>query len=821
VIIKEEDGLRPKIAAFTAVLVLISTITLAANHRTDEESPRYLIRSGQAEFVPAEGSRARLEAGRRHLLVQFYNIPDSAERASWAEQGLRLLRYVGGNAYAASLKDAGAASPGRQAGIRAMVDFRPEMKLSPLFEEDRYLRERLSGGKREIIYLRFHEDVDFEEALETIRAAGAGTDNKAFQYAHVLVATADHESILILADSDAVDFIDPPLPPAITLNEDARRLVGAESIYNKRDYRKPTGKSVKVGIWDGGPIASHGDFGGRVTNMETGEEMSDHATHVSGTIGGSGNGNPEATGMAGKASLFGYDFNGNPIAEMQAAIAYPGVMISNNSWGYTAGWYEKDVDDTEDSYFVWLGLGGFGYYHTGDAYMIDLLVRQNNFPVVWAASNDRNDAYLGPHRHQVDGTQEYHDLHPSDPDYGSVPWSANAKNSIVAGAVMKDTVMTPFSCWGPTDDGRLKPDVTAPGYRLTSTVFNNGYDAYSGTSMATPVVTGVAALLIDYANRTGFADTPADPAKTVNPVDSDLLKALLVHSARDIGPAGPDYSFGHGLVDAELAAKVLKAAAGDESEMTAAIINSSIDQGKKKKEFFSVPVGAKELRATLVWNDPPGSQLVNDLDLWVSGGGGKHRPFVLNPAQPAALAVQGRNYRDNVEHIVIKNPKAGRYKIFVKGNGVPQGPQDYVLVVSAGGGNGDLDLLTEGTFRVDKLITSGSSDWDNVPEKAAFNKGDEFWAYAYLYVDANAKYDGGEYYGSVTAGWQIRDSGGAVILKQNYGSDGFYPRSNVWRWRLGKYVIPNDMPSGTYRVQVTITMHNGETGSASYTFRVN
>lgn len=812
--------MRKRIVFIAAIAFLLNS-TAPALADFDDEQPRYRIRMGLLDFEPSKGARATLLEGQRHLVVQFYEIPDAPQRRVLEERGVRLLRYINGNAYVASISDPGLTALAEQQDIRSTVNISREMRISPLFDTEELLRQRIASGQRFGIAVRFYEDVDFTAAALRISASGASTEQASFHYSRIIQAEADWASVLKLAAADEVDFIDPQLPPPIPLNEDTRTIVNAADVYKNKQFKRVTGKGVKVGIWDAGPVYNHMDFGGRITNVETANGFSDHSTHVAGTIAGGGKGDPEAMGMAAKASVYSFDFDGDPIAEMKNAQGNYGLMISSNSWSYVAGWYENEGDDEEDSYFVWLGLTGFGYYHMQAGYNLDKFVYQDNFPIVWAASNDRNDTYLGPHRHSTENDTEHEDLHQSDPDYESIPWWGNAKNNICVGAIMKDYWMTSFSGWGPTDDGRLKPDVVAPGFQLRSTVLDNQYAEFSGTSMATPVVTGVASLLIHYYNRLGIAPADAEALKAVSPVSADLLKALLIHTAKDLGREGPDFSYGYGMVDAELAATVLKGAAGENSGVSATVIGESLDNKKKKKYLFTVPSGAEELRVTLVWNDPPGPNLINDLDLWVRGGGKKYRPFTLDPSKPENIAVGKRNHRDNVEHVLVRNPKAGQWKVYVKGSWVPQGPQDFVLIISAGEGNDVEDVLTTGKMRVEKVITSSDSDWNSVAEKQWFNKGDKFWAYLHLYIDDNAKYDNGGYYGTVLARWLIKDSSGNVILKSNYSSDAFYPRANVWRWRLGEYEIPDGMPAGTYTVEVTVTMHNGAGKQVTTSFTVN
>lgn len=104
--------------------------------------------------------------------------------------------------------------------------------------------------------------------------------------------------------------------------------------------------------------------------------------------------------------------------------------------------------------------------------------------------------------------------------------------------------ITGFSSFGPADDGRIKPDIVAPGQAVfsTSAASPNDYEVLSGTSMSAPAVTGTLAILQElYKNLNGGSY-----------MKSATLKALAIHTAREAGPnEGPDYMFGWGLLDAE------------------------------------------------------------------------------------------------------------------------------------------------------------------------------------------------------------------------------------------------------------------------------
>ena len=261
-----------------------------------------------------------------------------------------------------------------------------------------------------------------------------------------------------------------------------------------------------------------------------------------------------------------------------------------------------------------------------------------------------------------------------------------AKNILTVGAVndypggyssfpgVTGVQMSTFSGWGPTDDGRIKPDLVGNGvevYSATSDwlflgLFWIDHNIFSGTSMAAPNVSGSLLLLQEH-----YQDTHAGAS-----MKSATLKALAIHSADESGDGpGPDYEFGYGLLNTLTAAKVISEDGGAHRIIEETLSNSAV-------VVTQVDVNEPEavIKATLVWTDPPGTpvaasidptdlMLVNDLDLRITSASGIHQPWVLNPAIPEATATTGNNFRDNVEQVVISDGGPGTYFVEVTHKG--------------------------------------------------------------------------------------------------------------------------------------------------------
>jgi hypothetical protein len=288
--------------------------------------------------------------------------------------------------------------------------------------------------------------------------------------------------------------------------------------------------------------------------------------------------------------------------------------------------------------------------------------------------------------HNSDGTIYGYDL---------LPPQGVAKNVLTVGAVSNipggytsasNVFLAYFSSGGPTDDGRIKPDVVAQGVNLftTSNATDSAYSTVSGTSFSAPSVAGSLNLLqqlyceVRGTNRALLAST---------------LKGIAIHTADDCGAAGPDYTFGWGLMNTRAAAQLTtNDLAGDGHSH---IKEVALPNG----ETITFPVLATNtspLKITICWTDPPGpmlspslnpsnSVLINDLDLRVIGpSGATNMPWILNPASPSSAATTGDNFRDNVEQVYIAAPTNGIYAVKVTHKGAFSNDWQDVSILLSG-----------------------------------------------------------------------------------------------------------------------------------------
>ncbi|MEJ2188190.1 MAG: S8 family serine peptidase, partial [Acidobacteriota bacterium] len=404
--------------------------------------------------------------GQHHWLICLRDAVSTPFRLHLEKRGIRLLQYIPENCWKASLSGEGMAATLSESRIRAVNSLCARDKLSAkMLGEGLAPRSRNLDGSVSLV-VTFFADVDFGGVLRTLQRIGATTHQREFLTGSRVQVTLSASSVPKLAHADEVSWIENRSSPAVVENEDAAALSRIDEV--RAPPLNLDGSGIRIGEWDAGEVqAGHHDFGGRVVVIDH-SSVNSHSTHVAGTLMGDGSGSSAARGMAPGAELYSYDFAGDELAEMAAATASYGISVSSNSWGYIAGWHSNWYND---GYQVWFGDEDQGAYN-GNAQAWDQTVVATGLLISKSAGNDRDD--FGDrdqtgHHHYPDGTTLYTDYHPPDGPWDCVGDIASAKNVITVGALMDSGEMTEFSAWGPCDDGRIKPDITANGYGLWST----------------------------------------------------------------------------------------------------------------------------------------------------------------------------------------------------------------------------------------------------------------------------------------------------------------------------------------------------------------
>lgn len=506
-----------------------------------------------------------------------------------------------------------------------------------------------------------------------------------------------------------------------TCNANAGISSGAKQLWSAPF--SATGSGGTIGLWDGSSArTTHQEFGGRVATMDGSSATVDHSSHVAATLCAAGF-VASAKGMAPGARVESYDWNSDTSEMTARGASYPGeaangtnrLNISSHSYGGISGWYYTQSSPL----WIWYGSGStasgveddFGKYSTYASDVDSLTYSLPYYLPFWAAGNERTDnPALGDtvYLTSTSTTAVNYDpaSHPPGDGtyrggYDTVSYSALAKNVVTVGAVgdavsgsvrsLAGATMLNFSSWGPADDGRIKPDLVANGYYLYSALCSSdaAYGYMSGTSMATPSAAGTAQVLVHafgilFTNQYMRAST---------------LKALLLHTADDLGTAGPDYQFGWGLINATNAAALLSAYKANPG--TRRVTEDHVATSRTSVSVAFAWDGASPIRATLCWTDPAGAsttagdsrtaRLVNNLDLRLIGPSGTvYQPWVMpfvgswSTNAYATAATTGSNYTDNVEQVLVASPgTAGTYTARVTFAGtLTNGDQPFSLILS-------------------------------------------------------------------------------------------------------------------------------------------
>ncbi|RME22120.1 MAG: hypothetical protein D6800_11370, partial [Candidatus Zixiibacteriota bacterium] len=426
-----------------------------------------------------------------------------------------------------------------RANIRWFGVLSPNQKVSPLIDKNIIPKpSRLADGR--VVYtVVLHRDESMQDWANRFQTDYGAEISGMDPSTHSVDVIVPEQTYVDLAALDAVAWIEPAIHVHIELNNSNRVATKAETV--QAPPYSLSGAGVVVAEWDGGAADNtHPDLNGRVTQMD-GSSISTHATHVAGTVMGSGaSSGGTYRGMAPEARLLTqlwWNTASEANTEYGVVITFQGATISTNSWGYGVSSVTTSQCD-----------GLLGNYYTING-TVDELVRGSAgapISILYAAGNERSTSS------QSCGSLGY--------TYNTTIPPGTAKNVITVGAInSNNNSMTTFSSWGPTDDGRMKPDVVAPGcqtggdWGVTSTRPGSGYTVMCGTSMATPTAAGVLALLTE-AWRTNVGG--------INEPLPSTYKGILINSALDLGQTGPDFQYGHGAIDALAAVKKINSGSG-------------------------------------------------------------------------------------------------------------------------------------------------------------------------------------------------------------------------------------------------------------------
>jgi hypothetical protein len=636
----------------------------------------HVLLGARAVQPSAVTTRAFVEAleaapgGVLHGLASFSRAPAPSERHRLERAGIRILSAYHGNTFRVRVD--------RGLRLRALGRLAPT--LVPLLPEDRVAAALWRGEFEKYVVrpageepyshvlapdgtlrltVRFHADVAEPKARAVLSRAAVAY---AKQSDATWVVSLRHGSLRALASEDAVQWVDAAPLPFLPENDQVRAAINADTVQNFDVATGAVGgvggRGVQVAIFDYGMDELHVDIASRVIRNDHGARP--HATHEAGTIAGSGalsnstdswnranSGSPyQWRGVAPLAELIDADHaDGANAAIHRDYITNSGMDLSNHSYPISFDGGYTDENQTRDGII------------RGDVASSGVAVPGRL--QVYSAGNSGKAPKDGGHQS------------------GYFSLTKQVKNGLVVGNWdLVTNRIDETSSLGPAHDGRIKPDVVAPGRSIAgateapqdgvkSTGFCTGlvepstgpwcymsdgtvalrrgfYHRGRGTSMAAAATTGALALVLEqYATTYGVEIDQAPPLPST-------LRGVMIHTARDRiaaggpwfsnldGPVepkqGPDFVTGWGLIDAQAAVNTV---AG--RRLREGTIAGTCDA---VTYVFVVPAGTSAaVRATLAWDDvgadamgPATSpKLVNDLDLLLTGpDGSKHYPWQLD-----------------------------------------------------------------------------------------------------------------------------------------------------------------------------------------------
>jgi hypothetical protein len=603
------------------------------DYRLDLSSGSLVSSANAATWATApDVAPADIVDGYYFRLLQFRVTPGVVEQAAIRATGIRLMDYVPSHAYYAAIPATLPASRLLDIGVRGVYRLQATHKIRQNLQELPLPAWAVPAPG--LLDVELNIPVVVTDAAVRGRLLAEGFEILESTYAGVISARIPAHRLNWLAEQPWISYVEPINPTPEPENYTGRTLHRSNMIASDHPMgRKYDGTGVVVAMGDDGIIGPHIDYQGRADQSRVTNDAGTHGDHVAGIIMGAGNFNPKNRGMAFGATLHVYQV-WNAVNNGATANANDGVVLTSTSYsdGCNAGYssFARSMDQM--------------------TYQTPTLLH------VFSAGNE-GTANCG---------------YGAGAGWGNVTGGVKiGKNVVAVASLNANGTIESYSSRGPAADGRLKPEVSAKGGNVISTLPGNTYGASSGTSMSCPGTSGTMAQLVHaYRSLHGGQDPP-----------SALIKAVVMNSADDLGNAGPDFIYGYGELNAYRAVRCLE---------TNSFLHDSLEQAQADTHQLNIPAGTALAKVMLYWHDVQGSvmaarPLVNDLDLVViDPSSAAYQPWILNNAPSSAAlnapATRGRDSLNNQEQVTLAAPAAGSYQVIVSGRDVPVGRQGYTLV---------------------------------------------------------------------------------------------------------------------------------------------
>ncbi|MEO0226664.1 MAG: S8 family serine peptidase [candidate division WOR-3 bacterium] len=644
---------------------------------------KFLGKDGEPD-LPEELKIQYREDESGYYIVQFSGPIYEIQKKWLEENGANIHFYIPNYGFVVSVKnrtqiEAIRTNPSvNWAGI-----YQPAYKISKMFNR---------VGEEHIVTILLFMDSDIALVLDEIKAITKKTEFAIVDNGinKIIRGVINKKDLSAIAHIKGVYWIEPYIRPVVN-NDYVQWIVqsgtsGVRSIWAKGIagegeivHTSDTGINCNhyAHLSGSSPITTWGDYpshnaiiaykpGGPSDKVLFGDGQgggSYHGTHTAGTITGDDtltSGGSARDGVAKRSRIYFTDIGGSAdtlwiFGDLNELFILPyngnsagGARVSSNSWGAAvAGEYTAEAQQVDQ--FMWA---------------------HRDFLICMSNGNE------GP------GTN-------------TVGSPATAKNCASIGASDNGstyyTYLASYSSRGPTDDGRQKPTVLAPGgyyaYVYSSTSGTNTYGGMQGTSMACPGAAGAAALARQYLREGWYPSGKKTAGNAWSYISAAMLKAILVNSADTNMRQGtngyiPNNNLGWGRINLDSTLYF-----SGEARKTLLLDDTiGVLTGERKDYHFNVPSGAANLKITVVWTDYPGNpavlkQIVNDLDLYCQIGSTFYRGNQYSNGQSVANPA-GRDSLNVEECVRVNSPTAGDWLVRIEGRNVPFGPQPFALVIT-------------------------------------------------------------------------------------------------------------------------------------------
>ena len=656
-------GLAPLVAFL--VLILAGPAALAANR----EGTRLQLKAGTIDPLAAPAAAPEGSSpGGGVRIVQFRTAIEPSVLDQVRALGVELLGYLPDRAYVVRVPAGTADRLAALPNVRWTGEVRPEWKIAPDLGTRSFVDpDRRIGGRMDVTADLFPGE-DATALTEAVRSTGAEVRS--------IARFSDVVRLRVRADRSQVDSI--ARIPGIAWIEEAAEITSRNETtkWVIQDNIPDTTPVWDAGLHGEGQVIGHIDgridmnscwFRDEVDNTpgpghrkviayrsNSGLGADSHGTHTAGTSAGDQapvNGVSDYNGMAWAAKIShgnSGDISGSGtrvsnLYDYLAAAHDDGARVHTNSWG----------DDGTVQYTTWSqDIDRFSYEFEDSL-------------VLFAITNG-----------------------------SSLKTPENAKNVVAVGASQNGTASGNHCSGGrgPTNDGRRKPEIYAPGCSIVSA--RNSTDCLTrsstGTSMACPAVTGAGAIVRQYFEQGWYPSGTAVQDDALVPSGA-LVKATLLNSTVDMtGVAGyPSDTEGWGRLLLENAL-YLDGDARTLSVMADVRNAEGLATGQQAEHPLVVHDGTQTLKITVAWTEPPAALLaatatINDLDLEVvSPGGTLYRGNFVDPSSGLSLPDGTKDAINNLEMVVIDSPQTGEWTVRVVGAAVNEGTQGFAAVASGG-----------------------------------------------------------------------------------------------------------------------------------------